>query len=191
MAKLLDALSYVREFEHDFHLSIANDKTSAWTNARREKQILEEATGLNVNHHFSALGADWMLKKSAQPEHTRETKRIQECVRRLERARHLPIKPEKLSAIVSIGCLLLIDYVNLPNYRPYKQLSSPVKSCFGVVSGASEVVFHVLTSTTFDPIVRWLLSGLRLWFLTLSHEPDEEWLNRVAKGRERVKAGWV
>ena len=48
------------------------------------------------------------------------------------------------------------------------------------------MIFHVLTSASLDPIVRWLLSGLRLWFFALSEEPDEEWVRRVAtesKGR--------
>ena len=55
MEKLVEAIAYLREFESDFHLTIANHKTSAWTNMRRQQQMLEEATVLSVQDHFSAL----------------------------------------------------------------------------------------------------------------------------------------
>ena len=76
MTKLTDALAYIREFEHDFHLSIANHKTTSWTNCPRDKQMLEEAVGFDVHERFSALGGDWMLTKSSKPDHSRETKRF-------------------------------------------------------------------------------------------------------------------
>ena len=125
---LLESIAYLREFESDFHLLIANHKTSAWTNVKRQKQMLEESTGFNVHERFSALGADWMLTRSSKPEHEREHRGIQECMRRLNRARHLPMKPEKLAPVISVGRLSLIDYVNLPSHVPYKQLSSPCES---------------------------------------------------------------
>ena len=87
MHGLLDALSYIREFADDFKLSIADHKTTAWTNSRRDKQVLAEATGFEVEDHFSALAGDWMLTKTAKPMFSREMKRWHECLRRLERAR--------------------------------------------------------------------------------------------------------
>ena len=110
METLVEAITYLREFESDFHLTIANHKTSAWTNMRRQQQMLEEATGLSVQDHFLALGADWMLTKASRPMRNREHKRIQECMKRLDRARHLALKPEKLAPVISVGCLSLIDY---------------------------------------------------------------------------------
>ena len=67
MHGLLDALSYIRAFADDFKLSMADHKTTAWTNSRRDKQVLAEATGFEVEDHFSALGGDWMLTKAAKP----------------------------------------------------------------------------------------------------------------------------
>ena len=110
-----------------------------------------------------------------------EMKRLQECLRHLARARFLPLKPERLAPIISTGCLSLLDFVNLPTHLPYKPVASLVKACFGVLSGASEVIFHVLTTTSLDPCVRWLLSGLRLWFYALHEQPSEECVARISR----------
>ena len=66
-------------------------------------------------------------------------------MKRLERARYLPIKPEKLVAIVSVGCLSLLDFINSSSHLHYKQASGAVKACFKVTTGAPEVIFSVLT----------------------------------------------
>ena len=45
--------------------------------------------------------------------------------------------------------------------------------------------------STLDPHVRWLLSGLRLWFFALSEEPNPDWVLRVSRhssGRLGVSA---
>ena len=154
MEGLLGALAYTREFADDFKISITEHKTTAWTNSKRDRQVLTESSGFEVEDHFSALGGDWMLTKSAKPGFSRETKRLQECMKRLERARYLPMKPERLAPIISTGCLSLLDFVNLPTHLPYKPVATLVKACFGVLSGASEVIFHVLTTTSLDPYVR-------------------------------------
>ena len=148
--------------------------------------MFAEASGFEVEDHFSALGGDWMLTKSAKPLFAREMKRLHACLRRLERARYLPLKPERLAPVISTGWLSLLDFVNLPTHQPYKPVATMVKACFGVVSGAPEVIYHVLASTSLDPIVRWLLSGLRLWLYALREEPSEEFVTRIAqesKGR--------
>ena len=124
MHGLLDALSYIREFTDDFKLNIADHKTTAWTNSRRDKQVFAEASGFEVEDRFSALREDWMLTKAAKPMFTREMKRLNECLRRLERARCLPLKPERLAPIISTGCLSLFDVVKLPTHLPYKPVSS-------------------------------------------------------------------
>ena len=94
----------------------------------------------------------------------------------------LPLGPERLAPIIGTGCLSLLDFVNLPTHLPYKPVASLVKACFGVLSGASEVIFHVLTTTSLDPSVRCLLSGLRLWFLMLCVNNRLRGVARISRG---------
>ena len=61
---------------------------------------------------------------------------LAECMRRLERARYLPLQPERLAPIISTGCLSLLDFVNLPTQSPYKPVASLVGGMFwGAVRG--------------------------------------------------------
>ena len=179
--KLLEAWAYIQEFALDFSVSIARHKCSVWTNSKRQRMEVQQETGLQVTDSFQALGGEWALTRSAKLTYPKEMKRLQECMKRLERARYLPIKPEKLVAIVSVGCLSLLDFVNSPSHLHYKQVAGAVKACFKVTTGAPEVIFNVLTMSTLDPLVRWLLSGLRLWFFALSEEPTPQWVLRVCR----------
>ena len=79
---------------------------------------------------------------------------MHECTKRLERARYLPIKPEKLVAVVSVGCLSLLDYVNTPSHLHYKQVAASQV----LPKHASRHLQEPLRfSSTFSPSPHWTL----------------------------------
>ena len=143
--KLLEAWAYIQEFAVDFCLSIATHKCSVWTISKSQRDEAQRETGLEITDTFQALGGEWALTKSAKLTYLKEMKRLQECMKRLERARCLPIKRGKLVAVVSVGCLSLLDYINTPSHLRYKQVAGAVKACFKASTGAPEVLFNVLT----------------------------------------------
>ena len=74
-----------------------------------------------------------------------------------------------------------------------KPVAIAVKACFKSLT----VVFHVLVNATLDSVVRWALSGFRLWFLVLSSKPFQIQLDAIlkeSKGRlgatARLVARW-
>ena len=95
------------------------------------------------------------------------SKRLHECSERLARTKFLPIKPESLTPIIGVGCLSLLDY--MPLQAGCKHRQSVFQSSFG----APAIVFNVLTYSSLDPEIGWLLAGLRLWFYVLASEPPE------------------
>ena len=100
---------------------------------------------------------------------------MDECAARLSRARTLPMPAPKLALVVSTGCLSLLDFVNLPEPKPYARLRTMVKDVFGLRAGAPEVVCPVCSSRgPLDPHIRWLLSVLRIWHYVLQLHPSKE-----------------
>ena len=112
--QLLVTVRFLRQFEEDFALSLSEAKMRVWSSNPREKHVIEAATGFQHTNVLDALGGQWALNRSASPTHPREKERLLECRRRLARARTLPSPLPKLAHFPSVGCLSLLDYVNLP-----------------------------------------------------------------------------
>ena len=124
----------------------------------------------------------------------KEKARMQECERRLQRIRHLPIHPVEKSTAISVGCLSLLDYVNLAAYAPYLQARSLVKSVMHQSHGAPEIVLLACQRGALDPVHRWALTGLRLWFLLLQDCPDPDhvqYISEKSRGRLGNVARWA
>ena len=168
------ACQLLREFESDFSLRLSATKTKVWVS----KPLLEESfareVGFQSTNTLDALGGQWPLRTGVSPEFPKEAERLRTCVARLERARALQINPARLAHIVSAGCLSLVDYLNLPDHRPYLKVRALVKNVFGIPSAAPEVLVSVLQNGTLDPSLRWILAILRLWHQVLRSSPTVE-----------------
>ena len=132
---------------------------------------------------MQALGAEWPTNKAANLTYTKELARLDECVARLSRARALPLPAPKLALVVSTGCLSLLDYINLPDPKPYAKVRTLVKDVFGLKAGAPEVVMCVLTKGILDPHISWLLSVLRLWHHALQLHPPKAEVDELGLGQ--------
>ena len=107
------------------------------------------------------------------------------------RARTLPLAPPQLSLVLSTGCLSLLDFLNLPDPKPYTKLRAMVKEAFGLKSGAPQVVTSIFMKTTLDPHFRWLLAILRIWHQVLQRVVDKDEVDEIieqARGRLGVGA---
>ena len=136
---------------------------------------------------LEALGAQWPLNRKSKPDYAKEMKRLDECHARLNRARLLPMSLARLAQVISVGCLSLLDYVNLPDVKPYTKLRAMVKDAMGLKSSAPEVVVSLLQPGTLDPMVRWLLAGLKLWFHVLKCRPDKADVDEIIEsGKARL-----
>ena len=174
------------DFERDFKLQLSAAKTKVWTTNQAHEDQLSQHTGFQATTNLDALGAQWPCRPGSSPQHQKEVSRLQECCARLERARALQINPARLAHILSTGCLSLIDFVNLPDPKPYHKIRTLVKDAFGLKSAAPEVVVCLLQKGTLDPFLRWHLAALRLWHYVLRDGPLPEEVNEVietCKGR--------
>ena len=160
---LVRVVALLRDFENHFSLSLAQAKTKVWATDVKTHEELANGTGFPVERSICALGGEWPTNPAAKLSHTKELARLDQCMERLARARTLPMPAPKLALIVSTGCLSLLDFLNLPNPRPYMKLRAMLKDVFDLRAGAPEVVTCLLQKGSLDPHVRWLLAILRLW----------------------------
>ena len=71
--------------------------------------------------------------------------------------------------------------------RPYIKLRAMVKEAMGLKSSAPEVVVSLLQPGTLDPMVRWLLAGLKLWYHVLKCRPDKADMDEIIEsGKARL-----
>ena len=111
---------------------------------------------------------------------------------RLNRARTLPLSPPKLALIVSTGCLSLLDFLNLPEPKPYLKLRSLVKDVFGLKAGAPEVVTCLFLRGTLDPQMRWLMAILRIWHHIMQLHPTKSDVDEIIEqGKGRLGKGAI
>ena len=184
-------VAYVKEFADHFTLSLSQAKTKLWASETAAHEHLQVELGFSVQRSFCALGGEWPTNRGVRPKYDKEHARLDECVRRLTRARTLPVPPPQLALILSAGCLSLVDFLNLPDPKPYVKLRPLVKEAFGLKSGAPEVVMSIFMKTSLDPQVRWLLAILRLWHPVLQRGVDKPEVDEIieqAKGRLGVGA---
>ena len=157
-----------------------------WASETAAHEHLQVELGFSIQRSFCALGGEWPTNRGVRPKYDKEHARLDECVRRLTRARTLPVPPPQLALILSTGCLSLVDFLNLPDPKPYVKLRPMVKEAFGLKFGAPEVVMSIFMKTSLDPQVRWLLAILRLWRQVLQRGVDKTEVDEIieqAKGR--------
>ena len=106
-------VGYLREFEDDFSLSLSVAKTKVWSSEANLNDTLALQTGFGATDVLEALGAQWPVNRKAKPDFPKELKRLDECQARLRRVRVLPMSLGRVAQVISVGCLSLLDYVNL------------------------------------------------------------------------------
>ena len=169
----------LRDFENDFDLQLSEAKTRVWASEGGRGIELQGAFGFQAANSLDALGAQWKVHRGSHPTYPKVHKRLDECIRRLSRTKALPLPIPRLAQIVSVGCLSLVEYLNLPEPQPYLKLRTLEKEVLGIRSAAPEVLMSVLQRTTLDPYLRWIVAALRLWFLVLKNSPSREKVNEV------------
>ena len=132
---LVSVFAYVDQFEEDFSLSLSVAKTKVLCTNVRHGEAFARESGLEVTHVLGALGAQWRVNTRGVPQHPKETQRLKECILRLQRARVVPLRLPRLALIISTGCLELLDFVNLPDPKPYGEVRTLVKSVLGCKAG--------------------------------------------------------
>ena len=105
----------------------------------------------------------WALTPTEQPAYPREMERIATARTRLERLECLHISLTEKAQIINTGCLSPLDYSPIPLVRCVEDLRKYVKRALGQVSGSPEIVFHVLSEHSIDPIQHWMMSAMRLF----------------------------
>ena len=184
-ADLLRTVYFLREFEEHFSLSLSEAKTHIWATDERSHVELSHATGFRAEKSLNALGAEWPTSKTAKLKSLKELARLDECMARLTRAKALPLPAPKLALVVSIGCLSLLDFVNLAEPKPYLKLRNMVKDVFDLRAGAPEVVSCLLIRGSLDPQDRWLMSIMRIWHHVLQQHPSKEYVDEVIEQAKR------
>ena len=81
---------------------------------------------------------------------------------------------------MSTAALSLIDYATKPTTDGMSQVRAAVRASLGMSSGSPEIVFNVLLRGTIDPMLRWILTNLRLWH-AYSRQGESEMLEAVRK----------
>ena len=188
---LVRVVAFVKECADHFTLSLSQAKTKLWASDEGAHEQLQVDLGFGVEKAFCALGREWPTNRGAKPKYDKEHARLAECVKRLVRARTLPIPAPKLALILSAGCLSLIDFVSLPDPKPYMRLRSLVKEAFGLKAAAPEVVMCLFMNSALDPQMRWLMANLRLWYHVLQNGLEKEEVDEVieqARGRLGIGA---
>ena len=93
---------------------------------------------------------------------------FRQAEKRITRLKFLPAPLVTKIELASTACLSLLDYVNPPNLDGIRPLRLHLKTALGHRFAAPEVLYHVATSTTIDPVLRWLLAGLKLWHAVMN-----------------------
>ena len=125
--ELFRAITILREFEQHFALSLSEVKTKVWVTNPAAAPVLARESGFQATSVLDALGAQWKLNRTAVPTYPKELARLDQCACRLLRARSLPVGLPKLAQFIGVECLSLLDFINLPDIKPYVHLRSLVK----------------------------------------------------------------
>ena len=84
------------------------------------------------------------------------------CRERLKRLAHLPANLTTKVQVVVTGCLSQFAYAVLPEPKHASGLRISVRHALNQAHGAPEVLFHVLTEKSCDPLCTWIVACCRL-----------------------------
>ena len=183
---LIRIIELILQYRDHFFLDLSLAKSSLW--ATHPSTIKDASAHFDIPaaRTLKALGAEWPVTVQANPTYDKEHDRCEEAEKRLLRVRHMPIGVAKKIAIISSTCLSTLDYVNHPDLSSVRHLRSLVKKALVQQFAAPEVLYNCFVSSSIDPCIRWLLSGLRLWHLIIQQERDLALLDRLVAGRGRL-----
>ena len=128
---LIRVTELLHEFKDDFSLSLSVAKTRVWASHSTRAHDLQRDTGFQATNVLDALGGQWQVSRGPQPTHDREVRRLDQCIMRLQRAKALPLPIPRLAQVISVGCLSLLDYLNLPDVKPYESQDYCQRSLWG------------------------------------------------------------
>ena len=171
-------IDMVKQFEATFRLSISPQKCKLWGTDEVGLWNLSERTGFPVEKCVKILGANWNLGRR-DAEDSLEDDRVQKSLYRLTRLRHISASLTLKASVISVGALSLLDYVGGETGKWARSLRGPIKVALDLAPGAPEIVYNVLVSSTLDPMLRWILSLLRLWHATWSSPQSRELLSNI------------
>ena len=162
---------------------MSRSKSFLWGLNQQGLRPLSEEFGFPVSESVPVLGTEWSLKPSANAPFEKDNARISEMLERLRRLSHLPSTPGVKAAVVSTGALSLLDYVTKPTCEGLTKVRSAVRIALGMSSGSPEILLNVLVRGSLDPLVRWILTNLRLRH-AYSRQGELDLLEAVARTKK-------
>ena len=180
---LLRIVQLIGEYSRHFALDLAREKTKVWATKPESARRIAAQCGLAATQILSALGADWPTSKDVDPTYAKENERIAQAERRITRLRFLPVSLATKMELASVACLSLLDYVNSPLLDGIRPLRLHLKTSLGHQFAAPEILYHVVSSTTLDPVLRWLVAGLKLWHAIMNMDKPVMDIELVLGGR--------
>ena len=176
-------LGLLLEFSEHFALDLAKEKTKIWATDPSCALQIASSWGLGITDSPSALGAQWPVHKKASPSFSKECERIRQADRRILRLRHLPSPLATKLELASSACLSLLDYLNSPTLEDIRPLRLLLKGALGHRFAAPEILFHVTTPSTLDPVLRWLMAGLKLWHAVQNADHERTDIEAILGGK--------
>ena len=167
-------LTILIQFERDFGLHLALNKTKLWSSQPRSLASLSRDTGMTIASVVDVLGGQWVVNKGSVADHPRETARIRDLEKRLSRIQHLQCKLCVKIDAISTACLSLLDFVNHPSRLPAKSVRALVKRALHAPYSAPEILYNSFIKLTLDPVTRWPMAGLRIWYHVIREGIDED-----------------
>ena len=179
-----------------FSLILSRDKTILWGTEESDLMGIAAEHNFSYSRQISALGAQWACHPTPCMYHQKEHARLQRMRDRLSRLSHLPAALHLKIQVLSVGVLCLMDCIGFPDAKDISGgLRAQIRAALGTSGGAPEVLFFLLRKLPVDPVFRWSLSALKLWFWVAKMPDARGFLDIPFKGRMRLKwcfrRGWT
>ena len=133
-------------FADIFELGISMDKTYLWGTHDPRLAEIGARWGLAIKESVVCFGTEWPLKPGMTLSHTKDAKRIDSMLKRLQRLTTITMK----AGVISVGCLTLMDYSVIPVASSIAKVRAAVRRALGLQAGSPEIVFNLLGKVTLE-----------------------------------------
>ena len=135
-------------------------------------------SGFPVKDVITALGMEWALS-GKKCEYKKEHQRLYEAKDRLARIGLLSLPMHMIYSTVTAACLAMTDYSGLPSSTLPASLSVPIKKCVGSPAAAPEIILNLGGPSSVDPVIRWIMSIVKVWRMMAKMSDGREVLARI------------
>ena len=188
---LIKVVDLVKANSERLELSLSTSKTKVWCSNYVQAQNLARQYDFSPAKSVTILGGDWEPLPNSKASFQKEHQRVDEALRRIDRLRSCPIRVIDKMAVLAMGCLSLLSYLNPIMPEAVRALKTPIKACLSASLASPEILFYGISDALLDPYAVWLIAGLALVWRVLLEGIPEAHLQLIRGHRDKSRLSYI